>query len=933
LQPSQTPIPAVLNDRYEIEREIGRGGMATVYLARDVRHDRQVAIKVFRPELTGLVGSERFLREIKIAAHLGHPNILPLHDSGDEHGVLYYVMPFVAGETLRERLRREGQLPVGDAVQIATEVAEALAYAHAAGIVHRDVKPENILLGSGHAYVADFGIARAVGLAGADTISGHGIAVGTSLYMSPEQASSSELIDGRSDEYSLACVLFEMLTGEPPFTAPSPSALIALHLSAPAPSIRDARPAIPEALDAAVTTALAKYPADRYATASLFAEALHKAIEPSTPSLRSRATWLAGGSLLIAAIALWFALRPPQADDGTLVVPGAAAGLVPVVVLPFDAAGIEGVDSASLAGASRLLASELEALPGIDALDGTRLAANGGWRGMPLDSVARAAAGLGGRYFVTGQLGSVPGGVRISVDIHALDGSRIQRTVVSSQGTALDIAIDSAALGTIRALAERERIAPVGRGSLLSSTSSARALGHLIEGQNRFFRSDLDGAGEEFSRAIDADSACALAYHRLSVVYVWKHDYVTAETIAREGIRHATEAHWVELLRAQQHFARRDADSALTLFQRNVLDLPNIADAWLGLGETLVHMGWYIGHSPQEALAPFERLIRLDSAFAPIQYHVADLYLYSGDTAAARRSLNYLGHDSPDVPPREAALMLRAGTREQRQAVFDSLPLRDRFFVSEMVAVLARGAFDLPLADTVAGALLGAGRTASDRRRGADYRLATRLASGDTAAAFGQWRDVAGGTTIDGWMAQAWFAGYRSPGIHDPMFERARAVAGRSASVDFSRAYDGEEMQALLMLVHRAMLEGDSSEVLELRDRVRAGARRISGVVPLPGSLDASLDARLALLAADTTGAIASLDRALWRLPESFATFLPLLSMAPQRLLLAELLGTRNPTLARQWLDSFKESTSIADAMFAARVRTLQARMDNQPAR
>ncbi len=521
----------------------------------------------------------------------------------------------------------------------------------------------------------------------------------------------------------------------------------------------------------------------------------------------------------------------------------------------------------------------------------------------------------------------------MAIDLHALDGSRVQRTVVSSRADALDMAIDSAALGTIRALAEREGIAPVGRGSLLSSTSSARALGHLVEGQQRFFRSDLDGAQEEFARAIDADSACALAYHRLSVVYVWKHDYVAAAAVADEGLRHASEAHWAELLRAQAHFARRDADSALALFQRNVLDLPNISDAWLGLGETLAHMGWFIGHAPQEALAPFERLIRLDSAFAPIGYHTADLYLYAGDTAAARRALSYLGDEMPYVPPRKAVLALRAGTRAQQQAVLDSLQHSERFFVSEMVAVLARGSFDLPLADTLAGALLGPGRTASDRRRGADYRLATRLARGDTAAAFDQWRAIAGDATIDGWMAQAWFAGFRAPEIHDAMFERARMLALRSAPIDFSRAYDGEEVQAMLMLVHRATIEGDSARVRQLLDRVRAGASRISDVNPLPAALEASLDARLALLATDTTRAIAALERALWRLPESFATFLPLVSMAPQRLLLAELLRTRNPTMARRWLDSFSQSPSIADVMFAARIRALRARLDDRPAR
>jgi len=262
-----------LRERYRIEREIGRGGMAIVYLASDLKHDRPVALKVFRPEMGAQLGGERFLREIRLTAQLQHPGILALHDSGEVDGLFYYVMPFIEGESLRERLTRERQLPVAEAVRIAMEVAEALDYAHACGIVHRDVKPENIMLSQGHALVSDFGIARAVGAAGGDHLTEAGITLGTVGYMSPEQA-SAEPLDGRSDQYSLACVVYEMLVGQPPFEGPTGIAVISRHLIEPAPPLRGLRPDVTVGLEQAFYRAMAKTPADRYSTVREFATAL-----------------------------------------------------------------------------------------------------------------------------------------------------------------------------------------------------------------------------------------------------------------------------------------------------------------------------------------------------------------------------------------------------------------------------------------------------------------------------------------------------------------------------------------------------------------------------------------------------------------------------------------------------------------------------------
>src|SRR5436309_4476892 len=270
-------LRAALADRYALERELGRGGMAVVFLARDRRHDRAVAIKVLRQEIAAALGAERFLREIQIAAKLHHPHILPLYDSGAAGELLYYVMPYVEGESLRQRLEREKQLPVEEALQLARAVAGALDYAHRHGIVHRDIKPENVMLHEGEAMVTDFGIAKAVSAAAADTLTQTGATVGTPAYMSPEQASGAVELDGRSDVYSLGCVLYGMLAGRTPFTGPTAPAIIVKCFTEPVPPLRSVRDAVPPWVEQAVMRALAKEPADRFATAAQFAQALKPA--------------------------------------------------------------------------------------------------------------------------------------------------------------------------------------------------------------------------------------------------------------------------------------------------------------------------------------------------------------------------------------------------------------------------------------------------------------------------------------------------------------------------------------------------------------------------------------------------------------------------------------------------------------------------------
>ncbi len=315
MAPRFDSLTAALADRYQIEREIGQGGMATVYLAKDLKHERQVAIKVLKPELAAVIGAERFLGDIKTTANLQHPHILPLHDSGEADSFLYFVMPYVEGETLRDRLDSEKQLPIDEAVRIASEIAEALEYAHGRGVIHRDIKPANILLHEGRALVADFGIALAVEQAGGTRLTETGLSVGSPQYMSPEQATGDRELDGRSDVYSLGCLTYEMLAGDPPHTGSTAQAIFAKVLTDDPRPIRELRGTIPEHTEAAVHTAIQKLPADRFLTAGDFAAGLGaasaltlspksgKALPAVTAPVMSKAVWLTLGIVAGATVA------------------------------------------------------------------------------------------------------------------------------------------------------------------------------------------------------------------------------------------------------------------------------------------------------------------------------------------------------------------------------------------------------------------------------------------------------------------------------------------------------------------------------------------------------------------------------------------------------------------------------------------------------
>jgi serine/threonine-protein kinase len=355
---------------YAVEREVGQGGMATVYLARDLKHSRQVALKVLRPELASAMGGDRFPREIQIIAQLTHPHILPLHDSGEMGGFLFYVMPFVEGESLRQKLARDGRLPLRDAITILREVADALAYAHARGIVHRDIKPDNVMLSGRHAVVTDFGVAKALSAAGGDTLTTVGLALGTPAYMSPEQAMGEVNLDHRSDIYAFGAMAFEMLTGEPPFGKTTAQAMLSAHVLEPPPDLNTRRTDAPPALTQFVQRCLAKDKAARWQSAEEMLPVLENALTPSggltptttrpwqaTPAPRtSTKRWIGAGVgvalLAIGGVGAWKAL-------GASDIPGPNR----MAILPIS--DVSGADGQLVTAMHNQLMVSLGQIPGV----------------------------------------------------------------------------------------------------------------------------------------------------------------------------------------------------------------------------------------------------------------------------------------------------------------------------------------------------------------------------------------------------------------------------------------------------------------------------------------------------------------------------------------------------------------------------------------
>ncbi|HEV8401108.1 MAG TPA: serine/threonine-protein kinase [Gemmatimonadales bacterium] len=650
-------LQTALGAAYRVERELGGGGMSRVFLAEETRLARRVVVKVLPPELAAEISVDRFNREIQLSASLQHPHIVPLLAAGGEADVLYYTMPFVEGEALRTRLAREGELPVRDAVRILKDVADALAYAHARGIVHRDIKPDNVLLSGNHAVVADFGVAKAVSQAkGQSGLTSVGVALGTPAYMAPEQAAGDPNIDHRADIYAFGAMAYEMLAGRPPFTGLSPHQMLAAHITEPVPPLTDARPSVPPALAELVMRCLEKNPPDRPQTAAEVYQVLESLATTSGSATvtsaratlrhvlrrpRNRFALVTGAVVL--ALGAWWAFRP-----------AGVAVLDPnrIAIAPFDVLG--GSDlSLWREGLVDVLSRSLDGAGPLRTVSPTLIVRR--WSGRA-DAASAQALGraTGARTVVFGGLvGAGADSVRLTATV--LDvaaggpGAEIELREASAR---MDRLADSLTVRVLRELGRTRAIGLVRSASL--GSKSLPAMKAFLQGEQFLRRSEWDSALAYHQRAIGLDSGFALAWSHAGMAAGWQHaanDSLSRTYKLRAGaLNHGLAPRESLAVQSESLAAVVYAGPAqiggrwwtygrrfIATLDEAVRRYPDDPELWYMLGDATFHAGGLAQKPSRTALDAFDRSIALDSAFTPSYVHAVPLGLDVGGTAAGRR--------------------------------------------------------------------------------------------------------------------------------------------------------------------------------------------------------------------------------------------------------------------------------------------------------
>ena len=886
----------MLAERYEFEREIGRGGAAYVFLAQDRRTAEHVAVKVLRPGVAATLGEGRFQREIDIARSLEHPNILPVLDAGAGDGQLYFAMPFVDGETLRERLLREQQLKLADALAIARAVANALDHAHARGVIHRDIKPANILLDGARAVISDFGIARAMSLMTDGEVTESGVVIGTPEYMSPEQGTASRQLDARSDIYALGCVVYEMLAGEPPFTGPTAQAIIARHCHEPPYSLRVIRPAIPIGVEEAVGKALAKVPADRFSTAGEFVSALEEgAASGATARFRfaalSTRTRILLGAAVVALLGVggWYVTRPPDVvlDPNRIVV-------FPLHNVAASATDATGDEVATFIGYALDGTRPLKWLDGWELLGGsTRASATR----LGPNEARRLSRQVGAGFYIDGSIIRQPDSVTVLLSVFSVIGdSLVRRAQVAGAAT-----VSLHQLG-LRAIAELlpALVAPGGKIDLTAlSQRRPIAVANFLQGEREYRRMQFKTALAHYEASLREDSAFALAALRGAQAANWLSDFGIDVRLAETALRNIQFLPPAQALltRGLHAYVTGAADSAMWYLQRAVRSDSTLHAAWALLGEVASRMLHSEPGADSLARGALERARRNDNDFAPTLLLLEEMALRDGDVAAVlrlREELRRAGADTSHATSRD--LMLQCVRDGTKSIDWQSAVARDQESVLLVGKTLSARAAQPECAVAAFGALLSADKIPPNARWGALLGIQAMLAATDQPRAAVSVFSLKGTAELP--VHNAYLLVATAGG---PFEQQANAFADAAAG-----SYG---MRASVTLWHLAGWEARRGNIARVREIAMAlRAKADSSASRRDKLLTRAVDARLRLLEGDSVGALALLRALAPTASRGELAWQPWESLGGERLLFAELLFARG---------QFAETRKVAEQLDA----------------
>jgi serine/threonine-protein kinase len=889
--PGKAPDDALLPDlrralapRYDVIQRVGEGGMAVVYRARDPRHDRDVAIKIIRPEMAASIAADRFLREIRVTAKLQHPNIVALFDSGTADDYVYYVMPLIEGETLRSKLQHDRQLPIELALQLARDVAGALDYAHSHGVVHRDIKPENIIVSSGHAVIADFGIASALErMADSERATTEGTLIGTTTYMSPEQCVGGKHLDGRTDIYASGCVLYEMLTGEPPFSGRTAQAIMARHVSERVPDVRVLRPDVPPRLRRILTTALAKAPADRYQTAGAMEGALQD-VDRARPGMAVRLATVAVGAA-VAALALNAALKPR----------GRALDVNRVAIFPLAERGFKtgnaGAGGAAIAVMINSALEHADPLRPLDVQDHLTIAQRSNPDAITMDERRRIAREAGAAWYLAGVVQSLGDVITVSLRLYDVKGDSLldqnSATGDRADSTLYRLGLDGVR-GLLPSLVDPGR--PVDLAPLRDRRPGAVAL--FVQGERAYRRSTFPEALGFYRRALAEDSSLVLAAVKGALSAYWA-DHGAAKELALYAASRDSllPPRYAAFARGLAAFDAGHADSAEAWLTRAVRAAPGWPEALYQLAEVYMHL--IPNRAPLDSLAEagLREALAADSGFSPPLIHLSEIVIRQGRLDEATRLMSRLNATRPTADHiAHLGLMHGCLTQGASDFAWESDSEARPEIVLKAARMLAVAGTQLPCAESAFRVLMAVGP--DSLKYGAAFGLQNVLAAQGRVDALVRLVD----SVVSAGTLPVLMTAYIVDAAAGLPVQQQVAVVERKAHGYWGADYSGlsalrplEWLQWLFGVSHA--VRGDREMVASLRHTLEGEARGHGD--PVTRLYAEALRAHEVLLGGDTAIAIARFRGLTPVVPSDSLTWSIAMPLAVERLRLAQLLLAR----------------------------------------